>query len=219
MALNLPRLKANLAIVNGRGQPLDYFLRFWNIEVAPRIERQESSQDALIQGVVALQEQQAAQLALIQQALELAGLAVGYSGSSTEPDFTFTSLGVWQNGPIVNLTAVPVASDLTVPGTGLQVDSNTSFSSPPDNNATGRIRIVEVVSGVDTTVMTFDWSARGVFFNGSTYITVTNDPDITTATYASSETGDVSYRLDAIQDSGDLLTNVGVFLFVRRAST
>lgn len=39
MALfKLPRLKANLAIVNKVGQPLNYFLLFWNTEVAPAIE-------------------------------------------------------------------------------------------------------------------------------------------------------------------------------------
>ena len=44
----LPRLKANLPIVDGKGNPRDYFLRFWNIEVAPRIEQQESSQDEIL---------------------------------------------------------------------------------------------------------------------------------------------------------------------------
>lgn len=40
MAFKLPRLKANLAVVNQRGQPLDYFLRFWNMDVAPSLETQ-----------------------------------------------------------------------------------------------------------------------------------------------------------------------------------
>lgn len=57
----LPRLKANLAIVNSKGQPLDYFLRLFNIEFAQRIEQQEFAQDEILQ-------QLAEQLLLIQQA-------------------------------------------------------------------------------------------------------------------------------------------------------
>lgn len=58
MAFKLPRLKANLAIVNPKGQPLDYFLRFWNMTVAPSIEAQ-------ITDLTAITDELAAQLALI----------------------------------------------------------------------------------------------------------------------------------------------------------
>lgn len=37
-AFKLPRLKANLAIVDSKGQPLGYFLRLFNIELAQRLE-------------------------------------------------------------------------------------------------------------------------------------------------------------------------------------
>lgn len=64
-AFKLPRLKANLPLVNGQGKPLDYYLRFWNIEVAPRIEQQEADQNELIAQIQAVQQEQADQLALI----------------------------------------------------------------------------------------------------------------------------------------------------------
>lgn len=97
-AFRLPRLKANLAIVNGQGKPLDYFLRFWNIEVAPRIEQQEANQDDLIAQIQAVQQEQADQLALIiaaqaraDEAYNLAADAQGsryidFSGTFPEAD-------------------------------------------------------------------------------------------------------------------------------------
>lgn len=71
-AFKLPRLKANLAIVDGKGLPLAYFLRLFNIELAERIETtitdiaqvqdDLAAQQAALAAVVA---DQAAQLALI----------------------------------------------------------------------------------------------------------------------------------------------------------
>lgn len=67
-AFKLPRLKANLSIVNGKGQPLDYFLRLFNIELAQRIEQQEIDQDAILAELQVVQQELADQLALIIEA-------------------------------------------------------------------------------------------------------------------------------------------------------
>lgn len=67
-AFRLPRLKANLAIVNSQGKPLDYFLRFWNIEVAPRIEKNEQEQNDLLQQIIEAQARADAAYALAQDA-------------------------------------------------------------------------------------------------------------------------------------------------------
>lgn len=78
MAFKLPRLKANLAIVNVKGHPLDYFLRFWNMDVAPRIEAQ-------IADLTEITNELAYQLLLIQQAqadAEAAALAAAAAQSA-----------------------------------------------------------------------------------------------------------------------------------------
>lgn len=227
--LKLPRLKANLAIVNPKGNPLDYFLRFWNIEVAPAIERQEAAQDVIIQQLIeqdqqlieqneiiqAQQEQLAYQLELVQTALELAGLALGFSGSSREPDISFVVGGPWVSGPEVDLTGVP-AGTLTFPGTGLENDDNTEFEGSAPFSATGEIRVVEVVSGIDEVIATYSWSANKPTISAP--LVITNSSAISSASFARTSTGDITYRLDARQISGDTLNNAGVFLFVRRSA-
>ena len=60
-AFKLPRLKSNLAIVNGQGRPTDFFLRLFNIDMAQRLETIINDQQAIIDAIVAAQ--QAAQAA------------------------------------------------------------------------------------------------------------------------------------------------------------
>lgn len=220
--LRLPRLKANLPIVNGQGKPLDYYLRFWNIEVAPAIERQEASQDDIIQQLVeqdaiiqAQQEQLAYQLELVQTALELAGLALGFSASGREPDVSLSAGGPWVPGPLVSLTGVP-AGTLTFPGTGIQSDENTEFGGLPPSTASGQIRVVEVVAGIDEVIATYSWNANQP--KDSAPLVIINASSISSASFARTSTGDISYRLDARQTSGDPLDNAGLYLFVRRSA-
>lgn len=68
MAFKLPRLKANLSIVNPKGHPIDYFLRFWNMDVAPRIEAQ-------VTDLTEITNELAYQLGLIQDAMAAASAA------------------------------------------------------------------------------------------------------------------------------------------------
>ena len=219
----LPRLKANLAIVNSKGNPLDYFLRFWNIEVAPRIEQQEESQDDILAQLQEVQDQQAQllaaqeqQLILINEALMLAGIAIAQSGgnsgaATSEIDMTPSA---WVLGPIVNLTGV-VAGNVTVPGSGLYSKSaTTSFFG--DTN--GEIRLVEVVSGVDTIIggpWPFSVSRVDPSPTGAVY--VTNASEINVFTQARATTGAVSYRIDARMLDGDV-NNIDLKIYARRST-
>lgn len=215
-AFKLPRLKANLAIVNGQGKPLDYFLRFWNIEVAPRIEQQEADQNAILAQIQELQASQAQQLILINEALELAGIAISLTGGnsgSTTVEVDMLS-GVWVNGPQVDLTGV-VAGDLTIPGSGLFSKSGTT-SFFGDSN--GLIRLVEIVAGVDT-VIGGPWGfvITRTDPNPSGTVYVANASQIPTFTSARSTTGAVSYRIDTQMVDSDV-TNIDVKLYARRTT-
>lgn len=76
-AFKLPRLKANLAIVDARGKPLDYFLRLFNIDLAQRIEQNETQQNEILERLLA------AELAA-QQAQETAEAAqIAADGAAT----------------------------------------------------------------------------------------------------------------------------------------
>lgn len=68
MAFKLPRLKSNLSIVNPKGHPIDYFLRFWNMDVAPRIEAQ-------VADLTEITNELAYQLGLIQDAMDASNAA------------------------------------------------------------------------------------------------------------------------------------------------
>ncbi len=123
----LPRLKANLPIVDGKGNPRDYFLRFWNIEVAPRIEQQESSQDALLAQIQAVQEEQAEQLALIIAAQARADAAYELAESAQGSRYIDIS-GLYPTvSGIINNQAL--GADLTFVGSVSSgtIDANTSW--------------------------------------------------------------------------------------------
>lgn len=205
----LPRLKANLAIVNSKGNPLDYFLRFWNNEVAPRIEKQESDQDAIL-------EQLRLQQIAINEALMLAGIAIaatgGNSGTTTaEIDMTPSA---WVLGPVVALTGV-VAGNVTIPSSGLYSKAaTTSFFG--DTN--GQVRIVEIVGGVDTIIGgPWNFTVSRVDPNPAGTVYVGNAAEINTFTQARTTTGAVSYRIDARMLDGDV-NNIDLKLYARRST-
>ena len=125
-AFRLPRLKANLAIVSSRGTPLDYFLRFWNIDVAPKIEQQEANQTETIDAIQEIITQIQANMVATQAAQQAANEAQATadaaapggtkSGASTDPSVVVEQ-GVWAEGPRVDLTGVS-AGILTIQGSG-----------------------------------------------------------------------------------------------------
>lgn len=197
----LPRLKANLALVNSKGNPLDYFLRFWNIEVAPRIEQQEADQDMILQQLQDVQEQQAQilaaqeqQLILINEALMLAGIAIAQSGGNSGTATTEINMTppAWVLGPVVNLTGV-VAGNVTVPGSGLYSKAGTTAFFGDTN---GEVRIVEIVSGVDTVIGgPWPFTISRVDPNPAGTVYVGNAAQLNTFTDARTTTGAVSYRI------------------------
>lgn len=219
----LPRLKANLALVNSKGNPLDYFLRFWNIEVAPRIEKQEADQDMILQQLQDVQEQQAQllaaqeqQLILINEALMLAGIAIAQSGgnsgtATTEIDMTPSA---WVLGPVVNLTGV-VAGNVTVPGSGLYAKTGTTAFFGDTN---GEVRIVEIVGGVDTVIGgPWPFTISRVDPNPTGTVYVGNAAQLNTFTQARTTTGAVSYRIDTRMLDGDV-NNIDLKLYARRST-
>lgn len=211
----LPRLKANLAIVNGQGKPLDYFLRFWNIEVAPRIEAQEISQDEIIQNVLEIQQAQAQQLALINQALELAGLALGQEPNTETETMLVTITDDWELGPEVEFASAVDPETITIAGSGVYVVSGAeaNFSS-----ATGQLRLVEIDGG--ETVIGGPWNFTVSLFavppGDPQAIIITNPPQVASYSSLRANSGTIRYRIDAKLETGQVLSNVQITTTVRR---
>ena len=143
----LPRLKANLPIVDGKGNPRDYFLRFWNIEVAPRIEQQEAGQDEILAQIQAVQEEQAEQLSLIIAAQARADAAYNLAESAQGSRYIdITGLYSTVSGIINNQT---VDASLLFAGTvsGGTIDANTSCAVTLtfyENNGVGNMLLGSV---------------------------------------------------------------------------
>lgn len=211
--LNLPRLKANLAIVNGDGKPTDFFLRLFNIDFAQRLETFEAQQQMTIEQQAILIAQLQSAVDLANQALELAGLAGGGFSANTIADISYTG---WTLGPQVDLTGV-VAGDLTIAGTNLQPVSTTRLGAYPDEQY-GMLRVVEVVGGVDTVVYGPEPFITGRDVDPDSIPYILNPATIATFTTARSTTGAVSYRLDAKMDVIPVeMQNVRFNIQVRRS--
>lgn len=223
-SFKLPRLKANLAIVDGKGKPADYFLRLFNIELAQRIEAQETNQDELLAAVQSVQAQQAEQLVLINQALELAGLALetadgGSSNKSGSATGIFSLTGTsFVEATEVFLTSVS-AGTLTIPGTGpSQVYGSTTMSGGTFVEA--EYRVVEVDAGVDTPLFTGTFTVTDVTGDEPSQVfqvTHTSAPAVAAFSSARTSTGAISYRLDVRRVSGATMLGMRFYLFARRA--
>lgn len=223
-AFKLPRLKANLAIVDGKGLPLGYFLRLFNIELAQRIEQNEADQAATLIALQQLASQQASQLVLINQALELAGLALetADSGSTTKSGANtgIFSLSGTSTAPVttVALTGV-VAGDLTIPGTGpSQIIGTTAMTG--GNYVEAEYDIVERIGGVDTVVFTGQFNVLDVTGDEPYQIfqvNHTSSADVAAFSAARFTTGTMDYRLDVRRLTGASMTGMRFYLFTRRA--
>ena len=223
-SFRLPRLKANLAIVSSRGTPLDYFLRFWNIDVAPRIEAQEELQNqqitdiqtiiAQLQGVTQ-SAQQAQQTANAAQASADAAAGDGtQSGSAQNPSINLFTAD-WISGPIVNLTGV-AAGNLTITGSGPQQDNDVTISGQKSSMAC-EFRVVEIVGGVDSVVFTGGFTVRKYLDEETASVTNDSTAQVSEFVSARTSTGDVSYRIDARGTGQRQVTSLFLYLFVRRA--
>lgn len=221
--LKLPRLKANLAIVSNRGTPLDYFLRFWNIEVAPRIEKQEASQDETIANIqeLLLQIQSANQIAQQAQAAAneaqaTADAAAGdaaVSGSATDPAIDVPDFE-WVAGPSVTLTGV-APGVLTLTGSGPQQDSDVTISAINDSTSCSW-RVVEIVGGVEEVVFSGAFSISNLRPGAAT---VSNTSARAVQSFSSNRTnsGSVTYRIDARGTPKFEITSLLLYVFARRA--
>lgn len=226
----LPRVRANSPITDKEGKAVNAFVMFWE-KLCRQIEGQENSQNSLIATIqtiqaqqAAIQAQQAAQLVLINQALELAGLALetadgggpNKSGSATAI-FALTGTGS-VTGPLVTLAGVS-AGVLTVPGTGpSQVIGTTSMTG--GNYVEAEYDIVEVVSGVDTVVFTGTFNVTDVTGdepNQIFQVVHTSAPDIAAFTSARASTGTLAYRVDVRRLTGATMLGMRFYLFARRA--
>ena len=181
----LPRLKANLPIVDGKGNPRDYFLRFWNIEVAPRIEKQESSQDEILAQIQAVQEEQAEQLSLIMAAQARADAAYNLAESAQGSRYIdITGLYSTVSGIINNQT---VGSILSFAGTvsGGTIDANTSCAVTLtfyENNGVGNV----LLGSVPITLTSNSLNTGGAY---------QIDPESFTFDAMGSLTGNVTYTI------------------------
>lgn len=224
----LPRLKANLAIVDGAGKPLDYFLRLFNIDFAQRIEQQETTQDETIQDIQSILEQLQALAEATQQAQTAANDAQAtadsasgggvVSASASDPDVNITGSG-WVAGPQVDLTGV-VAGNLTITGSGPIQDANVGSNVVP-TNISCEFRIVEIVIGVEEVVFTGTFTVRTytdkITFENLTTVSNTSASAVSSFSLARTSTGDVSYRIDARKLSSPNVFNLLLYIFARRA--
>lgn len=214
-AFKLPRLKANLAIVSGDGKPTDFFLRLFNIDLVQRIEQQETNQDAVLAQLAEVQATQEAQLVLINEALELAGIAIGQSpGNSGSTTSVVTLDGTWTLGPQVDLLGV-VAGDLTIPGSGLFATVSTTAE---EDGTDGELRLVEIVGGVDT-IIGGPWDFAAVRFGSNPSVYFSNPSEINALSLALTTTGAVSYRMDArVTTPSRTINNAQLKLYVNRTT-
>lgn len=126
-SFKLPRLKANLAIVDGQGRPLGYFLRLFNIELAERIETSITDLSEIQAQLAAQQTELADQLALIIAAQETADEALALAESAQGSRY------IDFDGPYPTVSGIingqSALSSLTFTGSAdnATIDANTSW--------------------------------------------------------------------------------------------
>lgn len=135
----LPRLKANLAIVDARGKPLDYFLRLFNIDLAQRIERNEAEQNEILDRLLAAEAAAAAAQATADEALAQA------EGGSGARYATFEAVS-----PTIS---DQVTVDSVTAETRLSLDGSLSFGTlNADATWNGTATLTEISGGVPLVV-------------------------------------------------------------------
>lgn len=202
MAFKLPRLKANLAVVNQRGQPLDYFLRFWNMDVAPSLEAQITDlteitaelqyQLGLIQTAQAAAE--SAQLAA-QTAQNTANDALSTAGSGAR----YVQFSVTDYFATATAQNVGAESALSLTGgvSGGLLDTDTNWVGEAVLTE-GQGATTVVVATVPVTVNSTGLSVPGGFIAGDGYVTMSGIGTLT---------GTVTYRIQFNRLSGSAYTS------------
>lgn len=218
------RVKGSDPIATKTGTATPAFIRFWD-QFCRGLERQEASQDASLAAIQAVQVQLAQQLDLINQALELAGLALETAdgGGATKSGSATGVFGM--NSPVFAATATVVltsvsAGDLTLPGSGPNQQTGTTLMTG-GTESFGEYQVVEVDNGVDGVVV----------FTGQFTVTDISTPDLPYQVFtinhtsadalaafvaARTTTGDVDYRVETRRVSGADVGGMRFYLFARR---
>ena len=137
-AFKLPRLKANLAIVDARGKPLDYFLRLFNIDLAQRIEQNETQQNEILDRLLAAE--RAAQQA---QATADEALAAAEGGEGAK--YADLNAAAGATTAVITVTGVTAESRLRLTGSlvggtlSANADWNGTATFSEDNGTTTHV--------------------------------------------------------------------------------
>lgn len=215
MSLTLPKLQIRLAITNQDGTPTTAFHRFFTVDFAGAIERNDAQQQKTLDQLAIQVEQIQAALQAAQAAqAAVGGLIPGNSGSASNPSVNLTG-GNWTLGPVASLTGV-VAGNLTITGSGPAQDEDVNQS--PSGNINGEFRVVEVVGGVDEVLFTGLFGANSLSGTTSTIIN-RSISEVAAFSVARTSTGDVDYRIDArtVSPLGAAINSLELYLYVNRS--
>lgn len=215
MSLTLPKLQIRLAITNQDGTPTTAFHRFFTVDFAGAIERNDAQQqETLDQLAIQVEQIQAALQAAQAAQAAVGGLIPGNSGSASNPSVNLTG-GNWTLGPVVSLTGV-VAGNLTITGTGPAQDEDVNQS--PGGNINGEFRVVEVVGGVDEVLFTGLFGSNSLSGTTSTIIN-RSISEVAAFSVARTSTGDVDYRIDArtVSPPAAAINSLELYLYVNRS--
>ena len=221
----LPVLSAQQPIVNPDRRPSSLFLRFMEETRREQI-RTDAAQDETVAALAAIVEQLRVILINVQVAQQAANVAqetadtaIGsgtVSGFAENPSITVPDAS-WVLGPETELTGV-VAGNLTITGTGPQQDDDVSLLGSGTRSFVGEYRVVEIVGMTETVVFTGSMTASQVGVDGTAVVSNTSAADAAALNLARSSTGTVTYRIDARKTSGATITELYLYLFVRRAA-
>lgn len=220
----LPRVRAADPITVPDGRAANAFVRFWDT-MCRLIESQENRQNTLIADLQAVQQQQAAQLELINDALELAGLALatadaasGGTARSGSDTGSFALTGTGDVSPCTVPLLTVSAGLLTIPGTGPGVLYGTTTMTG-GLTVEAEYDIVEV-TGTETVVFSGTFTINDVTGDEPSQVFQVvhpSAPDVAAFSETRASTGSVSYRVDVRRVSGATMTGVRFYLFARRA--
>jgi hypothetical protein len=214
--MTLPVLSAQQPIVNPDRRPSSLFLRFMNETRLEQI-RTDQRQDATAAEL-------ARQLALINEALQLAGLALetaDAAGTGTARSGSAMGSFVLTGTGTVSPVTVPLltvsAGNLTIPGTGPSAMIGTTAMTG-GTTVSAEYDIVELPSA--TVVFSGTFTVNDVTGDEPSQIfqvVHTSAPDVAALNLARAATGSVSYRVDVRRVSGANMTGMRFYLFARRS--
>lgn len=217
VAFRLPRLQYRLAIVDESGRPTSTFTDFINVQFAGKIEAQENSQAAVLAELQQVVSDMQATMQAVQIAQETANNApggAGVSGSASSPSINIPVGTAWQAGPQVDLTGV-AAGTLTITGSGPLQDDDVNLSASGNTIGFYNWRVVEIDGVIETVVFTGDFTARQTATGEIASIINKSLTAVSSFTLARTNTGSISYRIDA-QSSTIALNDLSLYIFARR---